>query len=138
MATRLTITLLLLIRSFRTWLRAWLRTTLERTLRAALGAGLLSLLIHVSECLVESLGILVDISDILTLHSFLKACDIRLHIRLDVSRDLIAILLQELLSLEAESVSVVVLVDSLLLGLIGSLISLGLVTHPLDLLVRKT
>ena len=138
MATRLTITLLLLIRSFRTRLRAWLRTTLERTLRAALGAGLLSLLIHVSECLVESLGILVDVSDILTLHSFLKTSDISLHVRLHVSRNLIAILLEELLSLEAKSVSVVDLVDSLLLGLIGSLISLGLVTHPLDLLVRKT
>lgn len=128
---------LLLIRSL--ILRAGLRT-LRAALRAVriLTSRTLLSLVHLLESLIEGLGIPVDVSEILALDSLLKGGDICLDLGLDISGNLIAIVLEELLSLEAKGISVVDLVNPLLGGLVSGLVGLGLIPHPLDLSVRKT
>ena len=58
--------------------------------------------------------------------------------RASVGGYLVAVLLKVLLALEDEGVGGVDLVDLLALGLIGGLVGLGLVTHPLDLVLAQS
>ena len=80
----------------------------------------------------------LDISDILILDSFLQACESSIDSIPLVSRNLVTIVLEILLGLESERISAVDLVNSLLLGLVGSLVGLGLITHPLDFILAES
>ena len=122
----------------RTILWAVLRAvvTALRTLRATLCATHLG---HGSlPCFFESLGICLDISDILILDSLFQACESSIDSIPLLCRNLVAIVLEVLLGLEAESIGIVNLVDSFLLSLVGSLIGLGLITHSLNLIFTQS
>ena len=82
--------------------------------------------------------VLVDVSEVLSLHCLLELVLGLFDGCLLVSRDLVAVLLEVLLCLEAHTVGIVDLVDTLLLSLVSSLVSLSLIPHPLDLSVRKS
>ena len=89
-------------------------------------------------CFFESLGICLDISDILILDSLFQACESSIDSIPLLCRNLVAVVLEVLLGLEAESIGIIDLVDSFLLSLVGSLIGLGLVTHPLDFIFAQS
>ena len=126
----------------RTILWAVLRAvvTALRTLRATLCATLCAAhLGHGSlPCFFESLGICLDISDILILDSLFQACESSIDSIPLLCRNLVAVVLEVLLGLEAESIGIVNLVDSFLLSLVGSLIGLGLITHSLNLILTQS
>ena len=80
----------------------------------------------------------VDISDILLVHGFLQTVASALNGTLLLCRNLIAIFLKVLLSLEDHCICIVDLVNPFLLSLVGLLVGLGLITHSLDLLITQT
>ena len=89
-------------------------------------------------CFFESLGICLDISEILILDSLFQACESSIDSIPLLCRNLVTVVLEVLLRLEAESIGIVDLVDSFLLSLVGSLIGLGLITHPLDFILTQS
>ena len=118
-----------------------MRTTLAeriatlRALRAAL--RLLGLLVHCLEGFVEQLAVVVDVGKVLSLDCILEGCNVLLYILLYIGGHFVAVVLEELLGLEAECIGVVDLVNALLLRLVGCLVGLGFVAHPLDFLVGE-
>ena len=87
--------------------------------------------------LLESLGMSVYVSYVLRLHGLLEAAQSIVDGIPLVGRNLVTVIPEVLLGLEAESIGIVDLVNPLPLGLVGCLIGLGLVTHPLDLALGK-
>ena len=89
-------------------------------------------------CRFEFAVVLVDIRDVLTLDSLFKTVQSGLYRAFLVGRDLVAVLFQVLFGLEAHGVCIVDLVDPFLFCVVGSLVGLGLVTHPLDLVFAQS
>ena len=87
--------------------------------------------------LLERLRICLDVRYVLSLDSLLQACESRIDSIPLVCRNLVTVILEILLALEAEGVSIIDLVHPFLLCLVRSLIGLGLVTHPLDLILAE-
>ena len=89
-------------------------------------------------CVVQGLGGAVDVGDVLRLVGLAELTESILDSALLVSGYLVAVLLEVFLALEDEGVSAIDLVYPLTLGLVSGLVGLGLVTHPLDLVLTQS
>ena len=122
--------------SLRTTLRAILRALRSLGSLRALGAGLCGLCHILAGSVPSGLKLrvaAVNLRDVLLVHSLLESLAGSLDGALLFCRNLVTVLLEVLLGLEDHSICVVDLVNPLRLSLVGLLIGLGLVTHPLDL-----
>ena len=113
-----------------------LRATLRTALRSALGTCVHGFRCGVP-CLLEFGAVLVDIGQVLVLDRLLEGVQCSLDGAALVGRNLVAVVLQVLFGLEAESVGVVHLIHALLGLLVGLFVGLGFVAHTLDFVVAK-